>query len=493
MINRLSQPQLKRLPANILLPQYDRSKVKPGILHIGTGAFHRAHQAVYVDDLLALEAGDWGIIGSSLRSKSVAEQLNPQDGLYTVLVRDSARLQARVIGSVLNVLFAAEQSEQLLDTLACAGIKIVTLTVTEKGYCHDPATGNLLVNHTDVSADLQPNATPKTLLGLLCRGLQRRRAAGLAGLTLLSCDNLPNNGRVLKKVLLQFSRRIDPALATWIEESVSFPCSMIDRIVPATTEEDRHFAAQTLACRDEGLVVTEPFSQWVVEDDFIAGRPAFEKVGVQMVSDVTAYEEIKLRFLNGAHSLLAYAGFLAGYQYIAQVVAQKNFVDAVQAFWKTEVLPSVDVPEDFDIDAYQAQLLARFSNTALRHKTWQIAMDGSQKIPQRWLNTLRHQLANNGEITWLVFALANWIRYVRGYNEQGQAIDVQDPLAKELRDLHRQCDKNYPKLVQSFLRIEQVFDVDLVDSQRLNMALAEQLEHLSVDGVTVCLGKLLAR
>ncbi|MDN3637543.1 mannitol dehydrogenase family protein [Simiduia curdlanivorans] len=493
MNHRLNQQQLKRLPADIILPQYDRSQVKAGILHIGTGAFHRAHQAVYVDDVLALEGGDWGIVGSSLRSKSVAEQLNPQDGLYTVLVRDSARLQTRVIGSVLNVLYAAEQSEELLDTLANPSIKIVTLTVTEKGYCHDPATGNLLINHRDVTADLQPNAIPKTLLGWLCRGLQRRKAAGFTGLTLLSCDNLPNNGRVLKKVLLQFSQRVDPALAVWIEKSVSFPCSMIDRIVPATTEEDRLFAAQTLACRDEGLVVTEPFSQWVIEDNFIAGRPAFEKVGVQMVSDVTAYEEIKLRFLNGAHSLLAYAGFLAGYQYIAQVVAQENFVAAVQDFWKSEVLPSVYVPLDFDIDAYQSQLLARFSNSALRHKTWQIAMDGSQKIPQRWLNTLRSQLASGGEITWLVFALANWIRYVRGYDEQGQVIDVQDPLALELRDLYRQYDKNYPKLVQGFLRLEQIFDVDLVDNERLSMALAEQLEHLAVDGVTVCLGRLLGK
>ena len=492
-MKRLSSETQALLPAAVARPSYDRAQLKAGIVHLGTGAFHRAHQAVYVERVVAKFGGDWGIIGSSLRSRGVADQMNPQDGLYTVVVRDTDQESMALIGCVKEVIFAPEQPQLLIDVIANRDIKILTLTITEKGYCHDPASGNLLLSHPGVQQDLADLTAPVTALGYMCAGLKARFEQGNGAITLLSCDNLPNNGKVLKKVLLQFAQQVDATLADWIAKNVSFPCSMIDRIVPATTDADKARIEAVLGLRDEAMVVTEPFTQWVVEDNFAAGRPAFEAVGVQMVADVTAYEEIKLRFLNGAHSMLAYSGYMAGFDFIYQVMQSAPLVAALERFWRTEVEPTVEAPDAMNLGDYQRQLSARFANAALAHKTYQIAMDGSQKIPQRWLNTLRAQLASGGSITLLSFGLANWIRYVGGVNEQGAAITVQDPMAAVLRDVHQQHGSSHSDLVAAILRLEDIFGADLAANTRLSSALVGWLDQLQRLGTLEALRQALAK
>lgn len=486
-MQRLTNALLDDLPIGIRAPAYARADVTPGILHLGVGAFHRAHQAVYVDDILASGDTGWGIVGASLRSQSVPDQLNPQQGLYSLMVRSAAADDVRIIGAIDRLLHAPSEREALLDWIADPRIRIATLTITEKGYCHDPATGNLLADHPGVVADLAKPTESVTALGYLCAGLQRRKARGAGPISLLSCDNLPSNGKTLAKVLRQFARDYDPQLAEWLDDNVSFPSSMIDRIVPATRAEDYQQYAQLAGFDDQGLVVTEPFTQWVVEDNFIAGRPAFESVGVQMVSDVEAYEDIKLRCLNGAHSLLAYAGYLSGCKTIADTMSKPAFQQLLAAFWRDEVTPQVDVPEGFDLQAYQRDLAQRFKNPALKHTTWQIAMDGSQKIPQRWLATLRGQLSGSGSVRWLSFGLACWMRYVAGADESGEAIDVQDPLAEKLAQLARDQGEDTRAWVMAVLSVTSVFGEDLRTNHRLQVSIADWLVAMRSQGTLAAL------
>lgn len=486
-MQRLTNAQLDDLPIGIRAPAYARAGVTPGILHLGVGAFHRAHQAVYVDDILAAGDTRWGIVGASLRSQSVPDQLNPQQGLYSLMVRSAGADDVRIIGAIDRVLHAPTEREALLDWIADPRIRVVTLTITEKGYCHDPATGNLLADHPGVIADLADASESVTALGYLCAGLQRRKARGAGPVTLLSCDNLPSNGKTLAKVLTQFARDYDPQLAEWLNDNVSFPSSMIDRIVPATRAEDYQQYAEMAGFDDQGLVVTEPFTQWVVEDNFIAGRPAFESVGVQMVADVEAYEDIKLRCLNGAHSLLAYSGYLAGCKTIAETMTQPAFQQLLTAFWRDEVTPQVEVPEGFDLQAYQQQLAQRFKNPALKHTTWQIAMDGSQKIPQRWLATLRGQLSGTGSVRWLSFGLACWMRYVAGVDESGETIDVQDPLAKTLAQIASTHSEDTRAWVSAILSVTSVFGEDLHTNHRLQVSVADWLVAMRSQGTLAAL------
>lgn len=490
-MTRLSPELLKDLPIGVQGPAYDRAAVRPGILHLGVGAFHRAHQALYVDQVLAAGELDWGIIGASLRSADVPAQLNPQQGLYGVMVRSAGRDELRLVGAIDRVLHAPTELEALLDWIADPRIRIITLTVTEKGYCHDPATGNLLLGHPGVLADLSRQQAPVTALGILAAGLQRRQQRGAGPVTLLSCDNLPSNGKTLARVLSQFVRDYDASLSDWLASQVSFPSSMIDRIVPATKPEDLLRAQELSGVVDQGLVVTEPFSQWVVEDNFIAGRPAFESVGVQMVAEVEAYEEIKLRFLNGAHSMLAYSGFLAGYGTIAEVMRRPAFVELIRQFWQNEVLPQAKIPDGFDIADYQQQLAERFSNPALRHTTRQIAMDGSQKIPQRWLATLRGQLTKNGSVRWLSFGLVCWLRYVSALDEQGKAIDVQDPLADQLAAIAKASAEDTATFVRDMLSVTAVFGEDLRESHRLIVSVTDWLIAMRSQGTEIALAQAL--
>ncbi|QEY17769.1 mannitol dehydrogenase family protein [Cellvibrio sp. KY-GH-1] len=482
-MNRLNKNLLSQLPKDVALPTYEREKLVAGIVHLGIGAFHRAHQAFYTEAVLNQFGGDWGIIGSSLRSASVRDQLVPQDCLYTLVERSGEGEKLQIIGAVTDTLVGPENPAALVATIAQPTIKIVSLTVTEKGYCHDPATGNLNEAHPDIIHDLQHLEAPVSAIGFIVAALKQRFDKNQKAFTALSCDNLPNNGEVLEKVVLQFAQKISPALADWIKANATFPSTMIDRIVPATTDDDRRDIENRLGARDEGMVVCEPFSQWVVEDKFADGRPEWEKVGVLLVKDVRVFEKIKLRLLNGAHSTMAYTGYLSGFQYISEVMEQPAFVKLVTTYMAREAGETVAAPAGFDIEAYKQQLRDRFSNKALKHRTWQIAMDGSQKLPQRLLETLREQLKGNGNIDILCLGVAAWIRYVSGVDEQGQAIEVSDPLAKELRAA---CDANQGNpagMVKAVASIQKVFGTDLIDEPRFIQTTTQWLERFYSKGV----------
>lgn len=482
-MNRLSQAQIASLPADVILPKYDRSQLKAGIVHLGIGAFHRAHQAFYTEAVLNQYGGDWGIIGCSLRSPTVRDQLAPQDGLYTLVERSSDGEKLQLIGAVLQNLVGPENPAELIAVMAQPTIKIVSLTVTEKGYCHDPASGNLNLGHPDIQHDLENLNAPKSAIGFLVAALRARADAGIKSFTVLSCDNLPNNGEVLEKVVVQFAQQVSGKLADWISANTCFPSTMIDRIVPATTDDDRREIEARLGVRDEAMVVAEPFSQWVIEDKFSDGRPQWEKVGVQLVKDVHVFEKIKLRLLNGAHSTMAYAGYLSGFNFISEVMGEPAFVNMITLYMAREAGETLGVPEGFDIEAYKVQLRDRFFNKALRHRTWQIAMDGSQKLPQRLLETAREQLAGNGHIDILCLGVAAWIRYVSGVDEKGNAIEVSDPLAAELRAL---CDTSAGKpeaMVRAVIGLEKVFGDDLAKDERFVATVIGWLEQFYARGV----------
>lgn len=429
-----------------------------GIVHLGLGAFFRAHGAIYVEEAMAASGGDWGILGVSLRNPDIRDALAPQGGLYTALELAPDGPRTRVVGSVAGVLVAPENPGAVLAAMADPAVSIVSLTVTEKGYCHEPATGRLNFGHPDIAHDLA-HPLPRSAPGFLVRALQRRRNAGIAPFTVLTCDNLPGNGHLVRGLILDLAAGIDPALADWIADRGRFPCTMVDRIVPATTTDDIARVAALTGRRDAAPVVHEPFRQWVIEDDFVGGiRPDLAAVGAEMVRDVAPYELMKLRMLNGTHSSLAYLGYLGGHMTIADCMADPVYRAYVRRLWATEIIPALAPPPGVDLAAYAAALEDRYANPAIRHRTWQIAMDGSQKLPQRILGTLETNLAAGRPSPGLTLAVAAWMAYVGGTDEQGQPIDVRDPLAARLRAL---SDGPPEARVRALLSLREVFSEDL--------------------------------
>ncbi len=484
---RLSEKSLAQLPAEISKPLYDREALGIGIVHLGIGAFHRCHMAVYTDDVLVTHGGDWKILGVSLRSNTIQQQLNPQDGLYTVAVRGNADNCERVIGSISGVLYAAEQSTEIVDAMAAATTHIVSLTVTEKGYCHDPSTGELNKQHPDIVNDLRYFAESvgqlKSAIGFLVAGLSQRKKNAGGPLTILCCDNLPSNGATVAKLVLRFASIIEPELTDWIHHNVRFPSTMVDRIVPAMEQDSVNDFFQRTGLVDEAILQTEPFTQWVIEDDFAGPRPAWEDVGVTLVSDVEPYEEAKLRMLNGSHSALAYLGYLAGFKYVHEAMTQPDLRYFIDTFMTNEAAPSLGTQKGMDLNDYRLQLQARYDNKALAHKTYQIAMDGSQKIPQRLLGTLRHQLNTNGVISACCLAVAAWMRYVMAEDENGLSYLVQDPMAVILKQVANNKKGDPRKQVIGFLSIQDIFSSDLIADPRVCDELTFWLSELCDNGV----------
>ncbi|OQW52968.1 mannitol dehydrogenase family protein [Candidatus Raskinella chloraquaticus] len=429
---RLSDATLARLPGDVERPRYDRRTVRPGIVHLGVGAFHRAHQAVATEAVLNAGAGEWGITAASLRSADTRDALMPQDGLYTVSVREPAGERLQVIGAISDVLVAPHSPQRLLAAMADPAIRIVSLTVTEKGYCLDPASGALDADHPDIVHDLAHGSAPRSVPGFLVAALATRRAEGVAPFTVLCCDNLPANGRTVKRAIGAFAALRDDRLARYIADDVACPSTMVDRIVPATVDEDRQRIARMLGVSDAWPVVSEPFSQFVIEDVFPGGRPDWTLGGAEFVNDVAPYELMKLRLLNGAHSCLAYLGYLAGHETVADATNDPRFTRFLARLWG-EAAASLPERMQRDAGAYTSRLLARFQNTAIRHRLLQIAMDGSQKLPQRLLNTIRDNLAAGRPVDHLVLGVAGFCVYASGQDERGQAIDVRDPLAAEMK------------------------------------------------------------
>jgi fructuronate reductase len=477
-MKRLSFATLNTLPRDVARPPSDVRALKVGIVHLGIGAFHRAHMAAYTQDALALEKGNWGICGVSLRSPDIRDRLAPQDGLYTLIVRGREGESLSIVGTVREVLFAPENPARVIAKIADPAVKIVSLTVTEKGYCHDPATGALRETDPGIRHDLEHAAAPKTAIGMLVRGLQARCKADGGPITVLCCDNLPHNGRTVRGVALRFAELVEPDLASWIEANVTFPSTMVDRIVPATTPADRASVAKQLGVEDASPVMAEPFRQWVIEDKFAAGRPSWERVGAEFVSDVGPYEDMKLRLLNGSHSAMAYLGYLAGYEFIWQVIGDKAF-DRYVARLMAEASTTLSLPAGVDVARYRCDLIERFANPALGHRCYQIAMDGSQKLPQRLLGTMRDRLKRGASIDALGLAVAAWIRYVRGVDENGASYEVQDPLAAKLRPLATGDAKN---VVDRVLGVTEVFGNDLPGNETVRATLRAWLERINGDG-----------
>jgi len=488
----LSFDALGALPPDVKRPQYDPKAAGVGIVHLGLGAFHRAHQAVYADDVLARDPR-WGICGVSMKTPRAIEPLAAQDGLYTLLLKDPAGSTARVIGAVRETVFAPADPAALVRRMADPRVHVITLTVTEKGYCHDPASGALNLEHPDIVHDLAHPEAPRSAVGMLCAALDLRRADGAGGLNVVCCDNLPHNGRVLAGLCATFAQKRSRELADWIARRAAFPSTMVDRIVPATTDADVADVAQRLGVRDAAPVVAEPYVQWVIENRFAAPRPAWETFGAEIARDVAPYETMKLRLLNGSHSTLAYLGFLAGHATIAQAASDPRLGKLVERQMAEEIVPTLASPPGTDLKRYCATLVARFRNPALPHKTSQVAMDGSQKLQQRLLGTARDRLARGASIRHLTLAVAGWMRYASGFDEHGAPIAVADPLADRFAAIAADAKGDTRRLAKGLLGINAIFGDDLRSAPVFVEATTHHLESLVRRGVAATLDDHLAR
>jgi mannitol 2-dehydrogenase len=430
---------LPALAERVETPAYDRRRLRPSIVHLGVGGFHRAHQAVYLDDLAAL-GGEWGECGVGLLplDRGVAEALQAQDGLYTLVVRSAEADHARIIGSLLEYLFAPEQPEAVLHTLADSSTRLVTMTITEGGYNVNETTGKFDAGNAAVQADLQNPHRPTTVFGYLAEALEHRRQAGTPPFSVLSCDNVHSNGHVTRTALVSFARLRDDALANWIERHVAFPNSMVDRITPQTTDAERELVAREFGIADRWPVVTEPFRQWVVEDVFSDGRPDLETVGVQLVADVSPYETMKIRLLNASHASMGFLGSLAGYRTVDQVMKDEVFRTFIERQMYEEVAPLLPAVPGVDLDGYQRTLIERFSNPKIGDQLARICLDGSAKVPKFIVPALRDALDAGGPHRRLTLALAGWLRYLAGVDDQGEQIVLQDSRAPELQALATQ-------------------------------------------------------
>ncbi|SAK44706.1 mannitol dehydrogenase [Caballeronia hypogeia] len=466
MLNRSSTASFD---AHCLSPRWQEPAI--GIVHLGIGNFHRAHEALYTEEAMLVQTGDWGICGVTLQGDvSKRDALMAQGGLYSVVERGPDGVRVTVVRSLREVLAMPFDRARLFELLADERVRIVSLTVTEKGYCRDPQTGDADFTHPGVAHDLAHPDEPGTVPGILCAGLKARRDAGQPPFTVLSCDNLSHNGDALRQAVCSFARRLDPALAAWIETHVAFPSTMVDRIVPATTDADREAAQSALGVRDEVPVPCEPFRQWVIEDRFPAGRPAWETAGAQLVDDVAPFEIAKLRMLNATHSTLAYLSMLAGFETISDAIGHAALRKLIHAMMAREIAPTLAVPASFDLAAYRDALLNRYANPALKHRCAQIAMDGSQKMPPRILSTITARLDAGQPIERLALAVAAWFTFLRGRADDGTRYAISDPLAARLTRAAESADTP-EHLVDALLAVSDVFPAALAGNPALREAL----------------------
>ena len=476
-MQRLNNAKLSPLPGHIAKPRYDRARVTSGIVHLGIGNFHRAHQAVYTDDALASGERDWGIIGASLRKPDIHEALIPQDGLYTLGVKSGTRTDWRVVGAIQSVLYAPDDPQALINAIAAPSTRIVSLTITEKAYCLHAGNGSLDEDHPDIRHDRLHASRPVSALGYLYAGLKARRDAELPLPTLLSCDNLPSNGKKLRAALIRFAKLADHDFTRVLDDQLHCPSTMVDRIVPQTTDEDRDAVRLALGFDDAWPVMTEPFTQWVIEDEFSLDRPNWHRSGAQFVSDIAPYERMKLSLLNASHTALAFLGSYAGYETVSDAMQDKAIRKFIECFMREDIAPVLKLTDSMNVEAYITSLIHRFDNPALHHRLEQIASDSSQKIPQRLMGTIRTRLAIGLPLGRFADAIAAFILYLEGHDQNGRALLFRDPQAETLIKAIREAGKNSSERVKALFSKTEIFG-DLSSHERAIQDVASALDEL---------------
>ncbi|WP_421914018.1 mannitol dehydrogenase family protein [Mesorhizobium sp.] len=497
---RLGPSSLDLLPASVRRPNYDRTRLKPGILHLGVGAFHRCHQAEYTDDALEAAFGPWGIVGVNLRAPDLDPTLGAQGGLYCRELRDRGQTDRRLIGAMVDTISVPGRDQALhdatlkraLDTAGSAAIGVVTLTVTEKGYCHIPATGELDLDHPDIRHDIANPQAPVSVPGFVLRLLALRLDAGTPLPALISCDNVPDNGSTLRRSVLGLAARIDLALHDRVAGEAHFVNTMVDRIVPATRAEDiAAFASQT-GVEDLGLVVGEPFRMWVLEDRFDRPLPAWDRAGALFVRDVAPYEILKMRVVNGIQSNLCQLGVLSGLEFMSDVMAEEGFAEFAERTITREVVPNLPPVAGVDVAAYVAETIRRLRNPALKHRTQQISTDGSQKIKQRLLEPLRAGLRAGTPCDGLLLGIAGWMQYASGRDSGGQRIEVNDPFAERTRAIGTASGGDAATLVDGMLEIDGIFGFDLRADAAIRARLADNVAKLQKEPALLVIRDFLA-
>ena len=485
----LNARNLASLPPDLPVPAYDRTRLRTGIVHFGVGGFHRAHQAMYIDRLMNDgKALDWGICGVGVMpaDRRMQEALDAQDRLYTLVVKaPDGSLEARVIGSIVEYLFAPDDPGAVIEKMAGPAVRIVSLTVTEGGYNINAVTGEFVADNPDIQHDLQPGAAPKTTFGLITAALARRRERGVPPFTIMSCDNIQGNGHVARRSFAAFATLVDPELGRYVQDDVAFPNSMVDRITPVTTDQDREEVRKRFGVDDRWPVVCEPFTQWALEDAFPQGRPPFEDAGVQVVPDVEPYELMKLRLLNASHQALCYFGYLAGYRLVHEVAQDRLFADFLLAYMDREATPTLEPVPGVDLTRYQHQLIERFSNAQVKDTVARLCAESSDRIPKWLLPVIRHNLDTGGEILRATAVVASWARYAEGVDEQGRPIEVVDRLRDELMATARRQAED----PLAFIRNRDLFG-DLVDNDRFVSTYRSVLASLHTKGARATLEDL---
>lgn len=483
---KLNSHTLADFIEDVEVPTYDRSEVTAGIVHFGVGGFHRAHQAMYVDRLLQQgEASEWGICGVGVLpgDQRMRDVMEAQNCLYTLALKHSdGAWDTRVIGSIVEYLFAPEDADAVIEKMAAESTRIVSLTITEGGYNFSATTGEFDIENPAIAADLEPGATPSTTFGLVVEALARRKDRGLKPFTIMSCDNIEGNGHIAESTFTTFARLKDPALAEWITAEGAFPNSMVDRITPVTTPEVVQELSDRYALDDQWPVAGEPFTQWVLEDKFTLGRPAFEHVGVQVVDDVTPYELMKLRLLNASHQALCYFGYLSGYRLVHEVAQDSLFAEFLLAYMDDEATPTLQAVPGIDLGEYKKTLIERFSNPEIRDTVARLCAESSDRIPKWLLPVIRTNLDNGGPITLATAVVASWARYAEGVDEQGQPIEIVDQLKDSLVPLALE-QKEDPT---TFISNRAVFG-DLIDNERFVAEYTKALISLHEHGARATL------
>lgn len=427
---RLNSDSLHDLDGRVPVPGYDRAGVRPGVVHIGVGGFHRAHQAMYLDSLLELGgAADWGIVGAGLmeRDEAMRDVLTSQDCLYTLVVQGGdGRWEPRVIGSMIDYVYGPDDPERLLALMADPGVRIVSLTVTEGGYHLNQSTGEFDPSAPEVAGDLAGAAGPRSAFGYITQALARRRRLGIAPFTVMSCDNIQGNGDVARRMITAFAELLDPGLAAWIRSDVAFPNSMVDRITPVTRPEHRERLSRDFGIDDGWPVVCEPFAQWVLEDTFVQGRPSLEAVGVTIVDDVVPYEMMKLRLLNVGHQAIAYLGWLMGYRYAHEAAADPDLAELLRRYMDREATPTLRPVPGVDLEDYKRDLVQRFANPGVRDTLARLCAETSDRIPTWLVPVIRHNLDHGGHVAHSALIVASWARYAEGVDELGRPIAIVD-------------------------------------------------------------------